>query len=404
VKPCAMCTCTRLEISGPTLIDDLPRRAVVVGVGLIGASIGIALRQRGWHVSGRDVIEERAKKAVEIGALDAVGDDPEAQVVFIATPVGSVVEEARRELNSYPGFDRVVTDVAGVKAAIVSAVNHPSFVGGHPMAGSEQVGLDGAYGDMFVGATWVLTPTKQTNPHAYARLQSVISSLGADVVAVPPARHDALVAIVSHVPHLTASVLMDLASESAADEPVLLRLAAGGFRDMTRVAAGHPGIWPEICQENSEAIVFMLDRLEDSLRKLRESISAGDREYLSQLLGRASKARRNLPSKVPPPDRLVEMRVPVPDRLGVLAEVTTTAGDLGVNIFDLEIAHSQEGAKGVLVLVVDGDASALLERALVEKGYRVATNPLETKEEAPLLMDDGLPSDPRVLGEGGERG
>ena len=326
------------------------------------------------------MLEARAKRAVEIGVLDAVGDDPEAQVVFIATPVGSVVEEAKRELASYPGSDRVVTDVAGVKAAIVEAVDHPNFVGGHPMAGSEQVGLDGAHGDMFVGATWVLTPTERTDPHAYARLQSVISLLGADVVAVPPARHDILVAMVSHVPHLTASVLMDLASQSAEDDPVLLRLAAGGFRDMTRVAAGHPGIWPEICQENSEAIVLMLDRLEDSLHKIRDSISSGDREYLSQLLGRASKARRNLPSKVPPPYRLVEMRVPVPDRLGVLAEVTTTAGDLGVNIFDLEIAHSQEGAKGVLVLIVDAEASSRLERALGEKGYKVATTPLETKE------------------------
>src|SRR5207253_8738620 len=222
-----------------------PGRAAVVGTGLIGGSIGLALRARGWHVAGHDLHPERAQHALALGAIDELGDDPDAALTFVATPVGDVASEARRAL----GGGGVVTDVGGVKGPIVAAIGDPRFVGGHPMAGSEQEGLGGADATVFDGATWVLTPTVDTAPDAYARVRSVVSSLGADVVAVSPERHDALVALVSHVPHLTAATLMRLAAEGAEEHAALLRLAAGGFRDMTRVAAGHPGIWPDICAE-----------------------------------------------------------------------------------------------------------------------------------------------------------
>ena len=139
----------------------------------------------------------------------------------------------------------------GQGAARGRAPRSPGFVGGHPMAGSEQVGIDGADPDLFVGATWVLTPTATTDPDAYARLQSVVTSLGAEVLALPPSSTTRLVAMVSHVPHLTAATLMNLADRAAEEHGALLRLAAGGFRDMTRIAAGQPGIWPDVCAENA---------------------------------------------------------------------------------------------------------------------------------------------------------
>jgi prephenate dehydrogenase len=343
----------------------------VVGTGLIGGSIGLALRARGWHVTGRDVRPEVADEALRIGALDAVGEDPGAEVTFVATPVGATVAEVRRVL-AQPGLapDAAVTDVGGVKAAVVAAVDDPRFVGGHPMAGSEQVGVAGAGPELFVGATWVLTPTARTDAGAYARLQGVIGSLGAEVLSLSPEQHDALVAVVSHVPHLAAATLMNLADRRAEEHAVLLRLAAGGFRDMTRVAAGHPGIWPDVCAENAPAIVATLDALVADLTAVRDRVAAGDRPALLEALSHAAEARRALPARAVRPERLAVLRVPIPDRPGVLAEITTTAGDLGINISDIEIAHSTEGTRGVLVLVVDADAGPRLGEALSARGYR----------------------------------
>jgi prephenate dehydrogenase len=345
-------------------------RAAIVGTGLIGGSIGLALRSRGWRVTGTDVSPVEAERAKALGALDEVGDDPEAEVTFIATPVVAVVGEVRRALARARRADAIVTDVAGVKAPLAAQLPHPHFVGGHPMAGSEQVGIDGADPDLFVGATWVLTPTPSTDPDAYARLQTVVSSLGAEVVALSPEQHDTLVAMVSHVPHLTAATLMNLADHAAEEHAALLRLAAGGFRDMTRIAAGQPDIWPDVCVANAPAIVAALDTLLADLSAMRGRVAAADRDGLLAVLENAAAARRSLPARAVRPERLAELRVPVPDRPGVLAEITTLAGDLAVNIDDLELAHSAEGDRGVLVLVVDGDAAERLHDALTGRGYR----------------------------------
>lgn len=346
-----------------------PRRATVVGTGLMGGSIGLALRARGWHVSGVDADAEHAARALSLGAIDAVGEDPEAEVTFIATPVSAVVPAALKALAS-SAPSGVVTDVAGVKGTVLAAVDHPRFVGGHPMAGSEQEGVEGADAALFEGATWVLTPTSTTDPDAFARLRAIVSSLGADVIAIQPDHHDVLVALVSHVPHLTAAALMGLAADGAQEHGALLRLAAGGFRDMTRVAAGHPGIWPDICAENRDAIVATLDRLVDALGEVREMVASGARGELLATLSRARRARRDLPSPAVGSAHLVEVRVPVADRPGALAEVTTLAGALGVNIDDLVIAPSAEGDRGVLILVIDAPSVGRVRQALIDAGLR----------------------------------
>ncbi len=349
---------------------------MVVGTGLIGGSVARALRARGWHVSGRDADSARAEEALAAGVLDAVGHDPEADLVVIATPFAAVIEESLAALAGPLAAGAVVTDVAGVKAPVTDAIRHPRFVGGHPMAGSEQAGLSGADPDLFVGTTWVLTPTSSTEPDAYARVRHVAASLGAEVLALTPEEHDTLVAVVSHVPHLTAATLMNRADAVAAEHAALLRLAAGGFRDMTRVAAGTPTIWPDVCAENSPAIVAAFDALLDDLTAMRDLVASGDRAGLLGVLDRAAAARRSLPSRAVRPDRLAVVRVPVPDRIGVLADITTLAGDLGIDIADLEIAHSAEGDRGVLLVVVDSDAAQHLQGALGDRGFRSTVTPL----------------------------
>jgi prephenate dehydrogenase len=343
----------------------------VVGTGLIGGSIALGLRRRGWHVSGIDAGSDRARQALESGAIDAIGDDLSADVIFVATPAASVAHLVI-QLLSQPErrADAVVSDVSGVKTAIVEAADHPRFIGGHPMAGSEQIGLHGADPDLFEGAVWVLTPTSATDLEAFNRLQGVVASLGADVLVLSPADHDRLVAVVSHVPHLVAATLMNAATAGAERDGALLRLAAGGFRDMTRVAAGHPGIWPDICAENAVAIVQALDALLIELSVMRDRVAGQDRESLLGVLQNASAARRNLPARFARPDHLSELRIPVPDRHGVLAEITSLAADAGIGIFDIDIAHSAEGPQGVLILIVESAQAQTLSDAIEARGYR----------------------------------
>jgi prephenate dehydrogenase len=348
-------------------------RAQVVGLGLVGASIAGALTGRGWHVTGSDLDTSRQNRALELGVVAATGHDSLASIAFVATPASAVAASVSA---LFAASDRraelVVTDVAGVKAPIVAAVSEPRFVAGHPMAGSEQEGPDGADPDLFAGATWVLTPTDTTDPLAFATVQQVVSSFGADVVALAADRHDELVAVISHVPHLTSATLMSLAAEEPLDHAALMRLAAGGFRDMTRIAAGSPVIWPDICSDNAEAIVPVLDRLINRLAEVRRIVAESDRTALSELLERARTARRNLPVRGSRPAEVSELRVVVPDRPGVLAEVTTLAGELGVNIYDIEIAHSAEGPRGVLLLVVASQAAETVAAPLRQRGYRVS--------------------------------
>ncbi len=346
----------------------MARRAGIVGTGLIGSSIGKALRERGWHVTGTDLDIARATAALDAGAIDAVGTDRDAEITFIAVPVGAAVEAARAALAG----GGVVTDVGSVKSPVAAAWADPRFVGGHPMAGSEVHGVAGSRPDMFDGATWVLTPTSVTDPRAQALVHGVVRSLGAEVVTLSPEDHDRLVAAVSHVPHLTAATLMGLAARRAEQESALLRLAAGGFRDMTRIAAGDAGIWLDICVDNRAAIVDVLDDLIGGLADMRSVVDSGDMEGLRTRLATAQEARRNLPTGAPPAEELAEVRVAIPDRPGELAMVTTLATDLGVNVYDIEVVHAAGERRGLLALVVAADRAPALVDALRGRG-RVAT-------------------------------
>jgi prephenate dehydrogenase len=346
------------------------RRALVVGTGLIGGSIALGLRRRGWHVTGQDADGARAQEALSAGVVDAVGEAPDAEVVFVATPAAAVAGVVRRLLDDGERrSDAVVTDVSGVKTAIVEAADHPRFIGGHPMAGSEQIGLRGADPDLFEGVVWVLTPTSATDLESFDRLKGVVMSLGAEVLVLSPADHDRLVAVVSHVPHLVAATLMNAASAGAEQDGALLRLAAGGFRDMTRVAAGHPGIWPDICADNAGPIVHALDALVGDLTAMRDRVAARDRDAVLGVLQEASAARRNLPARFARPDHLAELRIRVPDQPGELARITSLAADAGIGIYDIEIAHSAEGQEGVLILVVDSGEAQNLAAAVEARGY-----------------------------------
>ena len=350
-----------------------PRRANVTGLGLIGGSVAVALRERGWYVTGDDLDPVVADRALDRGVIDAVGLDPDAAITVVATPVLALADQVKRALAETSG---VVTDVGSVKGGIVGAIDDLRFVGGHPLAGSELDGLDGADPEMFVGAVWVLTPEEGTADETFALTAGVVAELGAEVVALSAVRHDQVVAVISHVPHLTAATLMGLASDRAEEHAALLRLAAGGFRDMTRIASGQPGIWLDICAENRGAILSALDGLIDGLSEMRDVVDTDDRAGLFARLSRAREARANLPSRVNQPNELAEVRIPIPDRPGAAAEIFTLAAELGVNIASFEVVHSVECNKGIAVVLVDAGDADVFRGGLIARRFRPAVQRL----------------------------
>lgn len=370
----------------------------VVGLGLIGASFAGALRAAypDVVVFGVDTDAATCQAAVERGwANEAVSpEEPaferfvceECDLVVIATPV-TAVDYYFAKLGEW-GFGGVVTDTVSTKAHILEAARtllpEPcNYVPGHPMAGSETNGIEGARDDLFQGAHWILCPDETTVPEQFQRLHELITGMGARVVSLRREDHDAAVAIVSHVPHVVASSLMQLACRHADDSQALMRLAAGGFKDTTRIAAGSPKLWCGIAFDNAQALSSGLEEMRDILGRFSDALRTGDREELTRLLAQAADARRALPAAwVPSTEKLLEVRVPMTDRTGVIAEVTTIASSAGCNIQSIDIDHVTESSAVLSLVLTDEGNIGQLSAQLIGEGFAVSFRPLAPKEHA----------------------
>ena len=368
----------------------------IIGTGLIGGSIAAALKALPTPplVYGVDVNAGSLEHALEHGLVDeaALVDDAcergwfgpgEVALVVVATP--AQLADAWLERIGSEGFDGVVTDVASTKGGVVRTARRvlkppARFVGGHPMAGSERSGVQAARPDLFDNAYWLLTPSAETDMDAYRRVHEFVSALGARVISVDPRTHDEAVAIVSHVPHVAAAALVDVAAAHAGDGKELLRLAAGGFKDTTRIAAGSPDLWTGICLDNADALAAGLRELRGVLGEFEAMVRAGDRDEIRRWLADAADVRRTLPQQwVPATTRLRELKVPILDRPGQVAEITGAVSAAGCNIEGIDIDHvSEDTAVLVLVLTDEGDIDGLV-RELVDLGYEPR---LETLDEA----------------------
>lgn len=372
------------------------RRIALVGLGLVGASFAAALRavQPDIEVFGVDVDAHTRTSAQERGWTNgaAAPDDPaferfvrdECDLVVLAVPVG-VVEDYFKLLAAWD-YRGIVTDTASTKAGIARSaaalLPYPqNYVPGHPMAGSEVNGIDGARADLFQGAHWILCPDAATPAEHFPRLHELVTSLGARVIALPREDHDQAVAVVSHVPHIMASSLVQLACRHADDQQALMRLAAGGFKDSTRIAAGSPELWCGIAFDNADALAAGLCEMQGIIASFEDALAAGDRPRMTALLAESAEARRALPAAwVPSTEKLLEVRIPMEDRTGVVAEVTTIASSVGCNIQSIEIDHiTADSAVLSLVLTDEGDVGQLSSQ-LINAGFSVSFSPLSAKE------------------------
>lgn len=317
----------------------------------------------------------KARGAISESAGSASDAVAGARIVVFAMPVDRIPSECAAIAGAVEA-NAAVTDVGSAKGAVVAQGERsfgPRFVGGHPMAGSERHGVEAADEALFEGAWWILTPTARTSSAAYAAVLELVSAAGAKPIAVEPEAHDALVAKLSHLPQLTASAIVDVAATSGERE-TLLGLAGNGFRDVTRIAASNPSLWVAIIRANRDAVLDALRGLETRLESVADLVEGERWDELGAWLARARTARLDLFAKPAYSGEPVALSMLVPDRPGVLAEVTTAAGELGANIEDLRIVHSTEGGRGRLELVVAGpEAAELLSAMLQAIGYHVTT-------------------------------
>jgi len=354
-------------------------RIAVLGVGLIGGSIGLAARRRldaevvGW---GRS--PERLARAVELGAIDrGAGSLAEAcdgaDLVFCCAPVAVLPSQAAEALAA-AAPETAVTDVGSTKGELVAAVGGDErFIGGHPLAGAETAGVENAREDLFEGARWYLTPTERSSGLLYDRLQRALSALGARPQAIDPAGHDRLMATVSHLPHVLANALAGEGAESLTQDSERLPDVGPSFRDATRVAGSNPAIWADIYASNREAVAESVDSVAKRLREAAELIRAGDREALAAWHAAAGEDRRRLLEADSEAGPLRELRIVVANKPGTIAELALALGEAGVNIEDMALYPAPDMTSGAVSLWVGGDEQAARAEGLVRQlGHTVS--------------------------------
>ena len=342
-------------------------KIAVLGVGLIGGSIGLAARRRlGAEVIGFDPDAANAARAVELGALDravesvtdAVGD---ADVVFCAAPV-RVLPQLVDEALAASGAEAVVTDVGSTKRSLTEALagndEGARFIGGHPLAGAETAGVENARAEMLEGARWYLTPTPESSGVAYDRLQRTVTELGARPQAIEAETHDRVMATISHLPHVLANVLVRQAAAALSEEAERLPEVGRSFRDTTRVAGANPAIWGDIFATNRDAVAAEIDAVVERLRAAAQLIRNGDAEGVAAWHGAAGEDRRRLLESDLIGGDLHELRIGVENRPGTVAEIALELGTAGVNIEDMALYPAPDMRTGAISVWIAGGEAA----------------------------------------------
>ncbi|MFC9974142.1 prephenate dehydrogenase [Spirillospora sp. NPDC127200] len=358
--------------------EGVPGRVIIVGTGLIGTSIALALRERGAEVLLADRDQSALAVAVELGAGEALPEGPldePADLAVLAVPPAAValtLMDAQKR-----GLAAAYTDVASVKAlplaqAAELGCDLGTFVAGHPLAGRERSGPAAARHDLFLGRPWALCPTAEASPEAVAAVTGLVTACGATPVTVEPAEHDRAVALVSHGPHVVSAAV---AARLTAADDTALGLAGQGVRDVTRIAASDPRLWLGILSANAEPVADVLEGVATDLAvaaSLLRDGSEGAAAHVADLLLRGNAGRARIPGKHGGDQKsFATVTVVIPDRPGELAMIFQAAGIAGVNIEDVSIEHSPGRPLGALELSVQPEAAETLAAELRARGWSV---------------------------------
>ena len=336
------------------------RRISIIGMGLIGGSMAMALKRSGFsgEIVGQDLYGDILELAVSRGAIDratkevaeAAGD---MDLIILATPIGHY-EKIFKDISSVIGPETVVTDVGSVKQYVMDMASkylpkEVSFVGGHPMAGSEKTGILAASPNLFENAFYFLTPSESSSHGVIAKIQRLIESIGAYPVVMDASTHDNIVSQISHIPHLVAAMLVNLLDKNKGIS--FLPYVGGGFRDTTRIASGSPQMWKDILLMNKTEIIKGITDLEEILGDFKKFLINDQHQGIMDTLSRAKEIRDSIPKHVKDAiPTLYEIILDVQDRPGALGEVTRLMGVNNISIKEIEIVHAREGKNGAVRL------------------------------------------------------
>lgn len=362
------------RVHGATRIDGTVR---VVGAGLLGASIGHALRAKGIDVVLSDTSPAQLRLAIDYGAGRVEMADDAPVLTVVAVPPDVVADVIQAELGRFP--DAVVTDVASVKLEPLRVlrergVDLTHYIGSHPLAGRERGGAISARGDIFIGRPWVVCRDGETPARDLSLVEALALEVGAMPVEMTPEEHDRSVALVSHVPQLVASLLAGRFSDAEDNE---LSLAGQGVRDTTRIAASAPELWVQILSANAEPVVEVLDALAADLHRvseaLRQTEAQGARRTIADAIRQGNEGVGRLPGKRGQKRAFEKVVVMVDDTPGQLGRLFTELGELDVNVEDLRLEHSPGAPFGLAELSVDPAAAHRAQEGLMERGWKIAS-------------------------------
>ena len=354
------------------------RKITIIGMGLIGGSIALALKKSKYmgQIIGCDISMATLIEAKGMGIIDTYYKEPseavkDADLIIMAVPVGYYAE-IFKEINPYISSNAIITDVGSVKEYVeIMASKYLSFeiqfIGGHPMAGSEKGGIRAATSSLYENAYYFLTPNERTSQDTIEKLKKLVKNLGAYPVVITANEHDKIVAQISHIPHLTAVMLTNLLKKN--NDTSYLSFVGGGFRDSTRIASGNPYMWQDIFLFNKKEVLSSIKVLEDMLKDFRIKLEEENTTQILTILKDAKEIRDKIPHAIskdyiPPTYDLI---INAEDRPGILGELTQIIGKNQINIKEIEILHAREGQEGAIRI-------ALESKEEQEKAYEILKN------------------------------
>ncbi len=358
------------------------KRVVIIGVGLIGSSLGLALQdlKQIEEVIGIDKNNYYLQEALDIGAITEISDlktgVSQADLVVLATPVGVIID-ILENITPYLTKKTIVTDVGSIKSDLVNQVeaivaDQYRYIGGHPMTGSELSGPSGADKYLFENAIYVLTESSNTDAKALKQLKELFSKIGAQVLNLSPQKHDEIVAVTSHLPHLIAVNLMSVINTFEQEDELITSLIAGGFRDTTRIAAGDPIMWRDIFSNNKEQLLKSIDIFQKELAAVKELILEDRQDELTQLLEEVKSSRIKLPMKK---KGLLannfELIVTLADKPNMIGRLATLLGDARINIQDIEILKVRDEGGTIRLSFSKDEEQKLAYSILKAREYKV---------------------------------
>jgi prephenate dehydrogenase len=367
-------------------------RLAVVGVGMMGGSLALAARARAHvdEVVGFDTDQAALEEALASGVITEIASTAAeaaayADLVVVSTPVRSIPALVEECAAAQPS-PRLVTDMGSTKSAIMASLSPHArslFIGGHPMCGAADSGVRYARADLFDKQTYFLCTTGAAFPKLYAMLQQFVMDLGARPTLIEPAAHDQIMAVISHVPHVLANVLMEHAGAFNVGGKRALQWVGASFTDLTRVAGANPAMWRDIFLENREALVESVGAITAALQGFSDSLKGADEDAIGEAIDSAAAYREEMLELADiAPETLYKVTVRVPDEPGSISRVMAALGDAKINIEDLTLHHMSRSVGGDLVLFVAGEDIA--------------------EGAATLLNGLGYPSRVSFMGDGGE--